>query len=126
VHVNSWAASKRAYDREQSALALASRRETEAITLSLAPKSRKKSPEAPRRKVVSSFDYSFWGHDGKLKGPLKPHFNLNFEGHTAAFREEVAALAPKDNGLSSDAYISPRRWKVACHKHHVLIENNHT
>lgn len=124
VHVNAWAASKRAYDREQQAVALASRRETEAITLSMSPKSRKKSPKAPRRKVVSSFDYSFWGHDGKLKGPLKPHFNHNFEGHTAAFRQEVAALARKDNGLRPNAYISPRRWKVACHKHYVLTQSN--
>jgi hypothetical protein len=124
VHVNAWAASKRAYDREQSASALASRRETEAITLSLAPKTRKKSSGAPRRKVVSSFDYCYWGHDGNLKGPLKPHFNRDFEGHTDAFREEVAVWARKDNGLRPNAYISPRRWKVACHKHYVLIQSN--
>jgi hypothetical protein len=114
VHVNAWAASKRAYDRDQSAQALASRRETEAIRFSLAPKSRKKSSKAPRRKLVSSFDYS--------GGKLKPHFNLDFEGHTPAFREEVAALARKDNGLRPNAHISPHRWKVACHKHYVLID----
>jgi hypothetical protein len=114
LHPNAWAAAHRAYLREQQAKALASRRETEAATLSLAP--RKKLPKAPRRKVVSSFDFS--------QGPLKPHFNCDFEGHNAAFREEVAVWARKDNGLRPNAYISPRRWKAACHKHYVLVESN--
>lgn len=130
VHVNAWAASYRAYEREQQAIALASRRETEAVTLSLSPKARKKSPKSPRRKIVSPFDYCYWGRDYnnqgpfKLRGKLKPHFDRDFEGHNDAFREEVAVWARKDNGLRPNAYISPRRWKAACHKHYVLIESN--
>jgi hypothetical protein len=109
LHVNAWAASQRWYDREQQALRIA----TEAITFSLSPKSLKKSTtKASRRKIVSSFEYP--------QGPLKPHFGYYFAGHTDAFREEVAVWARKDNRLRPNAYISPRRWKVACHKHYVL------
>jgi hypothetical protein len=115
LHPNAWTAAHCAYEREQQARALASRRETEATTLSLAP--RKKPPKTARRKVVSSFDYD--------EGPLKPHFNYGFEGHSATFREEVAVLARKDNGLRPNATISPRRWKAACHKHFVLVESNY-
>jgi hypothetical protein len=116
VHVNAWAASKRAYEREKAAEAEKLRRETEAVSFSLVPKSRKKSPKAPRRKLAPQFDDTFWGQK------LKPHFNYEFVGHTAAFREEVAALARKDKGKKPDAHISPRAWKIACHKHYVLIE----
>jgi hypothetical protein len=119
VHVNAWAASHRAYEREQQAIALASRRETEAVTLSLSPKSRKKSSKLPRRKLASQFDYGWMGYQ-----KLKPHFNIEFEGHTEAFREEVAAWARKDKGLPPDAHIGPRAWKIACHRHYVLIESN--
>ncbi len=115
LHPNAWAAAHRAYERQQQAMALASRRETEATTLSLVP--RKKPPKTTRRKVVSSFDYD--------EGPLKPHFNYGFEGHSPAFREEVAVLARKDHGLRPNATISPRRWKAACHKHFVLVESNY-
>jgi hypothetical protein len=107
VHVNAWAASQRAYDREQNAEAEVLRKETEAVTFHLVPKSRKKSPKGPRRKLAPQFDDSFWGQT------LKPHFNYEFPGHTDAFREEVAALARKDRGK-----------KIACHKHYVLIQSN--
>jgi hypothetical protein len=117
VHVNAWAASKRAYEREQSALELASRRAAEATTLRLAP--RKKPPGAPRRKIVASFDYTSWGYE-----KLKPHFHQDFPGHSDAFREEVADLARKDKGKAPDAFISPYTWKVTCNKHYVLVENN--
>jgi hypothetical protein len=116
VHVNAWAASKRAYEREKYAEAEKLRRETEAVSFSLVPKSRKKSPGAPRRKLAPQFDDTFWGQK------LKPHFNYEFVGHSAAFREEVAALARKDRGKKPNAHISPRAWKIACHKHYVLIE----
>jgi hypothetical protein len=116
VHVNAWAASKRAYDRERAADAEKLRKETEAATFSLVPKSRKKSPGGPRRKLAPQFDDTFWGQK------LKPHFDYEFVGHSAAFREEVAAVARKDKGKKPNAYISPRAWKIACHKHYVLIE----
>ena len=38
------------------------------------------------------------------------------------FREEVAALARKDGRKKPDAVISPHRWKIAAHKHYVLVE----
>lgn len=117
VHVNAWAASKRAYEREQSALEEAARKVTEATSLRLAP--RKKPPKSPKRKIVSSYDYTFWGYD-----KLKPHFHEDFPGHSDAFREEVAALARKDKGKRPNAFISPRAWKIACNKHYVLIESN--
>jgi hypothetical protein len=117
VHVNAWAASKRAYDREQYAEAEVLRKATEATSLCLAP--RKRPPKSPRRKIVSSFDYTFSGYD-----KLKPHFHEDFPGHSDAFREEVAALARKDRGKRPNAVISPYAWKVACNKHYVLIENN--
>ena len=53
---------------------------------------------------------------------LKPHFHYEFSGHSPTFLEEVAALARKDKGLPPDAFISPSRWKIACHKHYVLTE----
>ena len=113
VHVNAWAASRRAYDREQYAEAEVLRKATEATSLCLAP--RKKPPKSPRRKIVSSFDYTFSGYD-----KLKPHFHEDFPGHSDAFREEVAALARKDRGKRPNAFISPYAWKVACNKHYVL------
>jgi hypothetical protein len=117
VHPNAWAASKRAYDRERFSKAEAERKATEAVTLVLSPKVFKKSKtKAPRRKIVSSYDC------GNVYDVLKPHFNVEFPGHTEAFREEVAALARKDKKKKPDADISPRSWKIACHKHYVLIE----
>jgi hypothetical protein len=116
VHVNAWAASQRAYNREQYAEAEALRKETEAVSFHLVPKSRKKSPKASRRKLAPQFDHGFWGPK------LKPHFNYEFPGHSEAFREDVAALARKDRGKKPDAYISPRSWKITCHKHYVLVE----
>jgi hypothetical protein len=116
LHVNAWAASQRAYWREKHAEAEVLRKETEAVAFHLVPKSRRKSPKAPRRKLAPQFDHGFWGPK------LKPHFNYEFPGHTEAFREEVAALARKDRGKKPDAYISPPSWKIACHKHYVLIE----
>jgi hypothetical protein len=115
VHVNAWAASQRAYWREWEAETEALRKVTEPTTLILSPK--KKAPKSPRRKLASQFDYSFMGYQ-----KLKPHFNIEFEGHTDAFREEVAAWARKDNHLRPNAYVSPRRWKIACHKHYVLLD----
>jgi hypothetical protein len=122
VHVNAWAASYRAANRECQAEAEKERIATEAVTLVLSPKVLKKSKatmsktKAPRRKIVSSYD------SGDVYDTLKPHFNFEFPGHSPAFLEEVAALARKDRGLSPDAPISPRQWKVTCHKHYVLIE----
>jgi hypothetical protein len=119
VHPNAWAASQRAYDRERCAKAEAERKAREAVMLVLAPKSLKKSKtKAPRRKIVSSYDC------GDVYDVLKPHFNVEFPGHTDAFREEVAALARKDRGKKPDADISPRAWKIAAHKHYVLSERN--
>jgi len=116
LHPNAWAASQRAYWRERQSEAEVLRKETEAVTFHLVPKSRKKSPKAPRRKLAPQFDNSFWGQT------LKPHFNYEFPGHTEAFREEVTALARKDRRKKPDAYISPQSWKIACHKHYVLVE----
>jgi len=114
VHVNAWAASCRAYDREQWREAQVLRKETEAVAFHLVPKSRRNSPKGQRRKLAPQFDDSYWGQT------LKPHFNYEFPGHSEAFREEVAALARK--GKKLDAYITPRSWKIACHKHFVLVE----
>ena len=77
---------------------------------------RNRRKEAPRRKLAPQHDLTHWGQT------LKPHFNYEFPGHTPAFREEVAALARKDRGKKPDADISPRSWKIACHKHYVLIK----
>ena len=113
VHVNAWAASQRAYSRERWAEAEAERKQTEALDFYLVPK---KSPKGtPRRKLAPQHDLTHWGQT------LKPHFNYEFPGHTPAFREEVAALARKDRG-KKPADISPRSWKIACHKHYVLIK----
>jgi hypothetical protein len=114
VHVNAWAASQRAYEREQDAKAEAARKRWEAVNYYLVPK--KKPKGTPRRKLAPQHDASDWGQT------LKPHFNYEFPGHTPAFREEVAALWRKDTGRKPDADISPRSWKIACHKHYVLIE----
>jgi hypothetical protein len=115
VHPNAWAASLRWYDREKQAAVNAQRIATEAATLSLSPKSLKKSTtKAPRRKIVSSFEYR--------DGPLKPHFSYFFKGHSPEFLEEVAAMARKDRGIRPDAPISPGQWKITCNKHFYLIE----
>ena len=114
VHVNAWAASQRAYDRERWAEAEAERKQTEAVNVYLVPKTLPKG--SPRRKLAPQHDLTNWGQT------LKPHFNYEFPGHTPAFREEVAALARKYRGKKPDADISPRSWKIACHKHYVLIQ----
>lgn len=115
VHVNAWAASHRAYCREQKAAADLRRKQTEAVAFHLVPKAQKKSPKAPRRKLVPQHDINDWGSE-----ILKPHFNYDFTGHSEAFRAEVTALARK--GKKADAYVSPLSWKLACRKHYVLVE----
>ena len=119
VHVNAWSASCRAYQREQRAEKIAA----EAVSLVLSPK--KSKTKASHRKIVSSFEYVCGDHQGPLglKGPLKPHFNLHFKHRTPKFREEVAALARKEHGLQPSAPVSPRRWKLACHKNYHLTES---
>ena len=112
VHVNAWAASLRADQRKQWNEREVLRKKTEATNFILVPK---KAPKgSPRRKLTLQSDPSYWGET------LKPHFNFEFPGHTDAFREEVAVLARK--GKKPDAHFSPRSWKIACHKHYVLIE----
>jgi hypothetical protein len=101
VHVNAWAASQRAYWREQKHVRKQAEMKAKALKKPKAPKSPKKS--GPRK--------------------LARQFNMNWEGHTAAFREEVAAWARKDEGLPSDAYIGPAGWKRACNKHYELTES---
>jgi DNA invertase Pin-like site-specific DNA recombinase len=118
LHPNAWAASQRAYWRERHAEAEALRKQTEAVTFHLVPKSRKNLPKGPRRILAPQFDHGFWGPT------LKPHFNYEFPGHTEAFREEVAALARKDRGKKPDAYISPRSWKITCHKRYLLVQRS--
>jgi hypothetical protein len=116
VHVNAWAASQRAYCREQKAEAEVLRKDREAVAFHLVPKAQKKSPKAPRRKLAPQFDPNDWGQT------LKPHFNYDFPGHSAEFREKVAALARK--GKKPDVRVSHRSWKIACHKYYVLVERN--
>jgi hypothetical protein len=115
VHPNAWTASYRAYEREQEAAAEVLRKAREAVEWHLVPKSQKKSPKAPCHKPVPQHDISDWGRE-----TLKPHFNYEFPGHSEAFREEVAALARK--GKKADAHVSPLSWKIACHKHYVLVD----
>jgi hypothetical protein len=119
MHPNAWAASWRAYQREQDAKAEAARIAREAVALVLSPKVLKRSKtKAPRRKIVSSYDCGAMGYDR-----LKPHFNFEFPGHSSAFLEEVSALARKDKGLKPGAYISPHRWKITSNKYYYLIES---
>jgi hypothetical protein len=93
VHVNAWAASQQAYQRELLSEYRAERIATEAVTLVLSPKVLNKSKAmCARRKIVSSYD------SGDVYDTLKPHFNYEFPGHSSAFLEEVAALARKDRG----------------------------
>ena len=119
VHVNAWAASLRWYEREQNDL----RRAAEDAKYSLLAKALKKSPPKGH-KVVSSFLYVGFSHgDGSYSdGALQPHFEREFNGHTAEFRDEVAALARKDNHLRPHASVSRKRWNTACHKHFVLMK----
>ena len=115
VHPNAWTASHRYYRRELAAKAEAERQAT--FTLVLSPKVLKKSKtKSPRRKIISSYDFGFWG------ATAKRIFHYHFAGHTPAFREEVAAWSRKDHGLRPNAFISPTRWKAACLKHYYLIE----
>jgi hypothetical protein len=101
VHVNAWAASQRAYWREQEQVRKQAEMKAKALKNPKAPKSPKKPK--PRK--------------------LAPQFNMDWDGHTTAFREEVAAWARKDKGLPSDAYIGPAEWKRACNKHYELTES---
>jgi hypothetical protein len=163
VHPNAWAASHRAYLREQAeparkaAVTEAAAREAariarEAVTLVLSPKAKKRSANRADQEDRAAFEYCYEGQrEGPLRawiqahpfthretqaqrraaletrppfellGKLKPHFSFHFAGHTPEFREEVAALARKDHGLRPNAFISPTRWKAACHKHYVLV-----
>jgi hypothetical protein len=116
LHVNAWAASQRAYWRERWATAEAQRKEREAVEFHLVPKSQKSSLKSRGLKLVPQHDDTFWGQT------LKPHFNIEFPGHSEAFREEVAALARR--GKKPDAHVSPMSWKIACHKQYVLVEGN--
>lgn len=116
-HVNAWAASQRAYQREIAAQAKAQ----EVFTLVLSPKVLKKSKtKAPRRKIVSSVDVDDWYFSSKLK----PHFSFEFPHHTPSFLEEVTALARNDRRLPPSAPISPNQWKRTCNKYYCLIESN--
>jgi hypothetical protein len=117
----------------------------EAVTLVLSPKAKRRSSGRADREDAAAFEYCSWGYRKpppifsiaqlraplppgyrcpplELIGKLKPHFSYHFAGHTAAFREEVAALARKDLNLRPNASISPTRWKASCHKNFVLIE----
>jgi hypothetical protein len=96
VHPNAWAASLRWYRSEQSDL----RRAAEDAKYSLLGKALKKSP-SKGYKVVSSFLYvgRSFGDGSYTKSTLRPHFEREFKGHTPEFREEVTALARKDNHL---------------------------
>lgn len=119
LHVNMWAASLRAYERELSDL----KRAAEVTNYALLSKALKKSPP-DGWKVVSSFSYigqSFVG-GSYTESILRRHFERGFEGHTPEFREQVAALARKDHGLRLKANVSAARWQASCHKHFVLIE----
>lgn len=119
VNVNAWAASLRWYEREQLDLRIAA----EEARYSLIPKALKKSPPTGY-KVVSSFLYvaRSYGDGSYSEGALHPHFNRDFKGHTAEFREDVAALARKDNHLRPSTTVSRERWNTACHKHFVLLK----
>jgi hypothetical protein len=50
---------------------------------------------------VSSFSYvgRSFGDGSYTESTLQPHFEREFKGHTLEFREEVEALARKDNHL---------------------------
>jgi hypothetical protein len=118
VHPNAWSASMRWYIREQNDL----QRAAYVAKYSLLAKALKKSPPKGY-KVVSSFLYVRRSYsDGSWsEGSLQPHFEREFKGHTPEFREEVEALARKDNRLRPRASVSRTRWKAACHKHYVLV-----
>ena len=59
----------------------------------------------------------------RRKEKLAPQFNIEWEGHTDEFREEVAQWARKDRGLAPGEYVGPRWWKIACNKHYELTES---
>lgn len=119
VPTNAWMASHRWYQREQRDL----RRAAEVAKYSLLAKALKKS--LPKGyKLASSFSYvgRSFGDGSYTTSILRPHFDLVFKGHTPEFREEVEALARKDNHLRPRASVSRKRWEAACHKHFVLIK----
>jgi hypothetical protein len=93
VHVNAWAASQRAYWREQHA-ALAAK----------APKSRKK----PGKKLR------------KARRKLPPQFSRDWPDHTEAFRQEVDQRVRDDRRLPPGAHVGPGWWKIACNKYYEL------
>jgi hypothetical protein len=101
VHVNAWAASQRAYWRKLHDENRAAEKAARAAKKAQAPKSPKK--RNPRK--------------------LAPQFNIDWEGHTDEFREEVAQKAREDRHLSPGTYIGPRWWKIACNKHYELTED---
>ena len=100
VHVNAWAASKRAYDRKLYNEAKAAEKTAKAAKQAQALKPPKKPN--PRK--------------------LPPPFNMDWEGHSDEFREEVADWARADRGLAPGEYVGPRWWKIACNKHYELTE----
>jgi hypothetical protein len=109
VHVNAWAASQRWHRREQNDLRSAAGWPLH----SLLPKALKKSPPKGYKLVYPSSYFGFF---------LPPHFSRDFKDHTAQFREEVDALARKDNRLQPKAPVGRKRWSIACQKHFVLIQ----
>jgi hypothetical protein len=102
VHVNAWAASQRAYWREQYRVNKEAEKIAKAAKKAQAPLRSPKKPN-PRK--------------------LAPQFNRDWEGHTDEFREEVADWARYDRGLAPGAYVGPRWWKIACNKHYELTED---
>lgn len=72
-------------------------------------------PAPPRAKA------SLYSRPRKEK--LAPQFNRDWEGHTDAFRAEVADWARKDRGLAPGDYVGPQWWKIACNKHYELTES---
>jgi hypothetical protein len=84
VHVNAWAASQRAYWREQEQVRKQAEMKAKALKKAKAPKSLK----APRRK-------------------LAPQFSRDWPGHTPAFREEVDQRVRDDRRLPPGAHVGP-------------------
>jgi hypothetical protein len=121
VPSSAWYASNHWYRREQHELQQAA----ELAKYSLLPKALKKSPPKGY-KVVSSYLHvgSSGGGFYTINGTLRPHFEREFKGHTPEFREEVEALARKDNHMRPRASVSRARWETACHKHFALIKRS--
>jgi hypothetical protein len=92
---------------------------------------------------INDEEYSWPGHTEEFRSmieqrcrdyfniaPDQPvHVNAWAASQRAYYREQRAlriatAFARKDHRLSPNAYVSPRRWKIACHKNYYLIESN--